>query len=229
MSKYDEKTIKKVQHLRHKGKTYSEIIKIIKFKVPKSTLSEWCKNTKLPPNYQNKINKMNITSLGKARATALAIRFIKKEELLKSLNKTNLPISKKITNINISKIALAMLCLGEASKSIHKHTFSLGSSDYKIITLFINLLKRCFNIKQEKIRCTVQCRADQNQDYLKLYWSQITKLPLSQFYKTLIDPRTVGKPTKNKEYKGVLNVYYWDYKIQLELESLAELIYNQIR
>jgi len=56
----------------------------------------------------------------------------------------------------------------------------------------------------------------------------ITHIPSSQFYKPLIDNRTKGKPTLNKNYMGVLRVDYFDRKIQLELESLAKLIYNQL-
>jgi hypothetical protein len=74
----------------------------------------------------------------------------------------------------------------------------------------------------------VQCRADQNIEELEKFWLDITKIPKKQFYKAQIDPRTVGKPTLNKNYKGVLKVDYFDTRIQLELESLANLVYNQL-
>ena len=82
-------------------------------------------------------------------------------------------------NREIAKIALAMLCLGEASKT--RGSFSLGSTDPRIITLFIELLKKCFTFDLEKIRCTVQCRADQNIELLETYWLNITKIPKKLF------------------------------------------------
>src|SRR5258708_1881185 len=88
-------------------------------------------------------------------------------------------------------------------------------------------MRYCSDAKLEKFRCAVQCRADQNVRELQEYWQNITKIPKENFYKELVDPRTIGKPTKNKDYKGVLRVYYLDKKIQLELESLADLVYNR--
>jgi hypothetical protein len=57
----------------------------------------------------------------------------------------------------------------------------------------------------------------------------VTKVPKKLFYKTQIDPRTIGKPTRKIGYKGVLRVDYFDTKVQLDLESLADLVYNQLQ
>lgn len=122
-----------------------------------------------------------------------------------------------------------MLCLGEASRySTGGGRFSLGSSDPRIIVTLLELLKTCFNIDWKKIGGTVQCRTDQNTANLERYWRKITGIPKSLFYKPLIDPRTRGKPTKKKNYKGVLRIDYFDTKLQLELESLTELVYNNL-
>ena len=203
-----------------------EISTLVNRKIPKSTLTEWCKEISLPSDYLEKINKLNSKNLGKARSIAVAINRIKREELLTTIQQTNLPIAQHIISKEVAKIALAMLCLGEASKSGGSSNFYLGSSNPKIIILFIELLKYCFDFKPEKIRATVQCRSDQDIQKLEKYWQTVTKIPSTQFYKTRIDPRTIGKPTRKAEYKGVLKVDYFNRKIQLELESLSNLIYN---
>jgi hypothetical protein len=166
--------------------------------------------------------------LKEARLIGIEKSKIKRQEFLSGLDKINLKIARLIQNHETAKIALAMLCLGEASKYKPRRSFSLGSSDPRIIIIFLTLLKKCFNFKQIKVRCTVQCRADQNIEELEKFWLDITKIPKKQFYKAQIDPRTVGKPTLNKNYKGVLKVDYFDTRIQLELESLANLVYNQL-
>lgn len=225
--RHSNSIIKEAQRLRSLGKTYGEIRNSLKVRLPKSTLSYWCKNSHLPSNYSERISKLNIDNLNKARLIATEINKIKREEFLKMLNYKNSPVVKEIYNANTGKIALAMLCLGEASKYTSKSSaFSLGSSDPRIIIIFLELLKRCFDFNLEKIRCTVQCRADQNVEELKLFWMETTKIPERLFYKAQIDPRTKGKPTKKKNYKGVLRVDYFDTKVQLELESLANLMYN---
>ena len=155
---------------------------------------------------------------------------IKREHFFQSIQKINAPIAKTVQDIYIGKIALAMLCLGEASKykSGARHAFSLGNSDPRIIIIFLKLLKQCFPFDNNKIRATVQCRADQDTVKLTQFWQEKTKIPIHLFYKPLIDPRTIGKPTKKSNYHGVLRIDYFDTKVQLELESLADLIYNEL-
>jgi len=227
--RYPTNIINKVRSFRSLGKTYGEINNILKLTIPKSTISEWCKNVSLPSEYKERISKLNLTNLSKGRQIAVEINKIKREQFLKEIEKNNIVLSKEIHSKNTAKIALAMLCLGEASKYNRKNRscFSLGNSDPRIIVLFLNLLKFCFTFDINKTRCTVQCRADQNTFELENYWREITNIPKRLFYKTRIDPRTIGKPTKKSYYKGVLKVDYFDTKIQLDLESLANLIYNE--
>ena len=227
MSKYSNEIINKVRELRSLGQTYGEIRSHLNLEIPKSTLSDWCRNVDLPKNYKERIIALNLTNLNKGRLIAKEINKIKREEFFRKLEEINSPISEKLQNPDVSKIALSMLCLGEARKyTPNGGTFSLGSSDPRIVMIFLKLLKRCFNFNLEKVRCTVQCRADQNIKELEKFWLKVTNIPERLFYKARIDPRTVGKPTKNKDYKGVLKVDYFDTKVQLELESLSQLIYN---
>ncbi|MEK7127374.1 MAG: hypothetical protein AAB838_01460, partial [Patescibacteria group bacterium] len=222
--KYPPELVVKIRNLRSKGCTYGEIVSELKIKIPKSSLSWIVRNTPLPASYQKRIDKLNLTNLNYARCVAHEMCAIKREKFFARIKNINLPIAQKIKDKNVAKIALAMLCLGEASKYNPKtrSPFCLGSSDPRIIILFLYLLNKCFEINQNNIRATIQCRADQNTDDLKKYWLKVTGIPERLFYKPLIDPRTVGKPTLKKDYKGVLKITYLRTKEQLELESLAD-------
>lgn len=228
--RYSLQIIEKVKELRRNGKTYGEIKLALNKKIPKSTLSAWCKNIPLPKNYKERISKLNTNNLKKARLVASKVNRTKREEFFQIIKKQNSPIAKKIFSQDIAKIALAMLCLGEASKYNPKThaSFSLGNSNPKIIIMFLKLLKRCFKFDVQKVRCTVQCRADQDINKLENYWQKTTGIPRKLFYKSRIDPRTKGKPTLKSDYKGVLRVDYFDRKVQLELELLADLVYNAL-
>lgn len=227
--RYSSVLIDRIHELRSQGKTYGEIQKAISVAIPKSSLSYMCANVKLPSEYSSRIKALNMLSLGKGRRIAVEINKIRREQFFTMITKRNLPIAKRMSNISIGKIALAMLCLGEASKynpATHA-SFSLGNTDKRIILLFVGLLRQCFPFNLEKVRATVQCRADQDVPALEAYWQQETGIPKRLFYKALIDPRTKGKSTKNPHYRGVLRVDYFDTKVQLELECLADLIYNE--
>ena len=231
MPRYPKQLIKTIQKLRSEGKTYGEIQTILHLRIPKSSLSWQCKNVILPKSYQERINALNTTSLTKGRMIGAEINRLKREHFFQLVQKINTPVAEMVKERLIGKIALAMLCLGEASKYNPKtrRTFYLGNSDPRIIIIFLQLLKECFPFHIEKVRATVQCRADQDTIALKNFWQKTTGIPKHLFYKPLIDPRTKGKPTKKANYHGVLRVDYLDTKVQLELESLSDLIYNELR
>ena len=229
MQHYDKVLIKEAIELRSAGQTYREIRRVLNLDIPKGTLHSWFKDIVLPKHYYRKISKLNIEHLKKARLTAAEVSKIKRQKFLSKLDKINSTTADLIHNHKIAKIALATLCLGEASKYKPGRSFNLGNSDPKIIVIFFALLKICFDFNLEKVRCTVQCRADQNVEELEEFWRGVTGVPKRLFYKTRIDPRTIGKPTKKIDYKGVLRVDYLDTKVQLELESLSDLIYTKFQ
>lgn len=230
INKYDSLLKDKAKLLRSRGKTYPEISIALNRSIPKSTLSGWCKGVNLPSSYYRKLEKLTKVNREKARKKALEVNRKKRMEYLNSLREGNLKIAELVENKDVAKIALAMLCLGEASKySKGCSAFCLGSTDPKIILLFLELLRICFgDFDINKIRCRVQCRADQDIGKLESYWRRITKVPKRLFYKAQIDPRTVGKPTRKKDYKGVLRVDYFNNHAWLDLEALSDLIFDKI-
>jgi len=221
-------TIDKAIKCRMEGKTYQEINEVLGKRIPKATYTYWFKNISIPLENQEKLRVSIDKKLIVARQKAVNSNKVKRGKYLASLDQINSPISKRIDDQEVAKIALAMLCLGEASKSVSSSGFCLGNSDPRIIVLFIKLLKYSFPTDQTKFRFTIQCRADQSTEELEKYWRKVVGIEVGQFYKARIDPRTIGKPTLDKEYKGVLRVDYIDRKIQLELESLANMIYNHV-
>ncbi len=209
--------------LRKRGKTYGEIQKTLNISIPKSTLSNWCGKVPLSSKQQDKIRYLIKKGSEKGRATALVVNKLKRERYIQDVRKRIGHIANKLKNKDISKIALAMLYLGEGSKN-QKGSLMFGNSDPLVINLFLSLLRYCYNIDENKFRCTLQCRADQDVKKLEKFWSRITKISLSQFYKARIDPRTIGKPSKKAEYKGVCRIDYFSGDIFMELKQIINII-----
>lgn len=230
MPRYSIHTIRYIQHLRILGNTYNEIESVVGKKFAKATLSDWCGHLPLSPEFREKVRVLNQKSWLKARKTSQFNRNQRREAYIKQVTKLNIPIAEKIHDPEIAKIALAMLCLGEASKSKDgkARSFCLGNSDPRIIILFLSLLYKLFKVSSDKIRCTVQCRADQDIELLINYWIEKTKIPREQFYKSRVDLRTIGKPTLHKNYMGVLKVDCLQSGIQRDLETLSQMVYNQV-
>ena len=216
----------KARSLRKQGKTYSKITKELGVIIPKSTLSYWCRDVKLPDWYEKKIKKMNLKIAEKGRAIALIVNRAKRERYLKSITDRNKYLAGSLKNKDTAKIAIAMLYLGEGSKT-QKGSLIFGNSSPFIISLFLYLLRYCYDIDEKKFRCTLQCRADQNIKGLEKFWSQITKISLSQFYKARVDSRTIGKPSKKLDYKGVCRIDYFSSDVFLDLMSISKIIYKR--
>lgn len=210
--------------LRAKGQTFAEIQESLGISLPKATLSGWCKDIVLPKWYARKIIELNRKNYEKARVLAWAANKAKRERFLKKLLDNIQSLKKKIKDREVLKMVLATLYLGEGTKWKSHSGLVLGSSDHEIILLYLKLLEICYGMKREKMKCRISYRADQNIRSLEKYWSKITGIPLVNFYKTKPDPRTIGKPTKKKEYKGVCVIMGGGSHIQLELEAIPKLI-----
>jgi len=216
---------KKAIELRKKGKTYSEIQKTLGTRIPKSTLSYWCSKIELPKKHRDRIRELILKNAHDGRAVALIVNRIKREKYLKSVENRNKHLVKTLEDKDIAKIVLAMLYLGEGGK--HQNgSLMLGNSDPFIIRLFLHSLRYCYSIDESKFRCTLMCRADQNTKRLEKFWSEVTNIPLSQFYRARQDARTIGKPTKKKDYKGVCKIDYFSADIYTELMMIPRIIYE---
>lgn len=197
--------------------------KIIGINIPKSTLSDWCGDILLSREQRQRVERLMKRGTERGRATALVVNKLRREKYVKAVRDRISYLADKLKNKDTSKIALAMLYLGEGSKN-QRGALMFGNSDPLVIHLFLSLLRYCYNIDENKFRCTLQCRADQNIKKLEKFWSQVTKIPPPQFYKAKIDPRTIGKPSKKLDYRGVCRIDYFSGDIFMELKQIMAVI-----
>lgn len=209
--------------LRKDGKTYAAIGEELGVRIPKSTLSYWCSNVCFPKRVQEKLRAQNELHLIRARRLALDAKRHKREEYLLSVRKRvrHLPDVLRKSR-DCTKLALAMLYLGEGGKYGAKVTF--GNSDPETVRLFMHLFRASYLLDEKKFRCTLQCRADQDIHELEQFWSEVTDIPHSKFYKAQIDPRTIGRPSRKLNYKGVCRIDYFSADIFNELLMIVNLL-----
>jgi len=213
----------KIIALRKSGKTYTEICKVIGVNISKGTLSDWCGSISLSPKQRQRVERLIKRGTSKGRAVALVVNKLKRERYIQTVRSRINHLHNKLKDRNTAKIALTMLYLGEGSKK-QRGSLMFGNSDPMVIRLFLNLLRCCYDIDENKFRCTLQCRADQNIKRLEKFWSKITDIPLSQFYKARIDPRTIGKPSRKLDYKGVCRIDYFSGDVFMELKQIVNVI-----
>jgi hypothetical protein len=226
--RYPQSARDEVRNLRRRGFTYGEINEQLRANIPKSSLSYICRDIVLSPAQKQRISDLQLKELAVLRQKAL----IKNKELLaariKSYRDKHLSIEIFMESREAKLVALAMLYLGEGAKWQGRRGLMLGSSDPKIIKLYISLLHDCYDVKLSQLKCRIQHRADQDADKLLTFWSEATGIAKTNFYPSYIDQRTVGQKTRKLEYKGVCSVTGGSTQIQLELEQIAGIIFEAV-
>lgn len=223
MKKYSLAFRQKVVGLRKSGKTYSQINQILNMNVPKNTLSSWLREVPLTNAQKNTIENARLDNLEVARKFAVKANRAKRQKYLENIKSEYIWLADSAADRRTALVGLSILYSAEGSKST-KGSVMFGNSDPAIIKLFLNGLRNNFALDEKKFRCTVQCRADQDVKMLEFFWSDITKIPLDKFYKTQIDFRTVGKPSKKLDYRGVCRINYLSSEIDIRMRTIFQLI-----
>lgn len=211
----------KSRKLRAEGYTYSEIKKRLSREIPKSTLSYWCREVKLPSFYDKKLVEINANNREKGRLIALEVNKQKRQRFLDKLKNKNLHLVKNLSQRD-KKLLLAIFYLTEGAKHPTTQYLKFASTNPEIIRFFLFLLRKSFNLDESKFRVEIMCRADQDLESLVNHWQSVTDINKQLFYRPRIDKRTIGKKTRKENYKGVCVIDYFDTSIQLELQLLGE-------
>ena len=202
--------------LRSSGFSLSEISE--KLGVAKSTASIWVKAVILSETAVNRIENLRT----EARQKVLESIRNKHLLLMNQINKRSYDtlLGLDLTNPKTCKILCSLLYWGEGGKTDNHISFI--NSDPKMISAFVTLLRRSFELDESKFRGLVHIHEYHVDIELRSYWSQITKVPMSQFSKSYLKPHT-GKSI-HAGYMGTLKLKYFDVKIAHELKA----IYNTL-
>ena len=214
----------KAAYLRKKGLSLSEIA--VQLNIPKNTIQGWVNTIKLKKKQLERLKQKEIECGKKGLQRAFKINLDKLIKWRQSVEKRT-EAFKNITSRKgeFAKLICGILYLCEGAKYPSSRQLIFGSSDPKMLKIFLDLLRRNFNIDENKFRCRIMLRYDQDGKPLLKYWSNITNIALNKFYRPYKDKRTKGKTTKRKDYKGVCAVQYNSTDLQYELQLIGESIY----
>ena len=115
------------------------------------------------------------------------------------------------TSLTKRELFIAGLALYWAEGSKKQRAVTICNSDPKLIQFIIYWLKSCFNISSDRIRGSIginEIHRDR-EDIVKKYWSEKTRIPLTQFTKTSF------KKVHNKKVYENFHDYYGTFVIKL--------------
>lgn len=213
---YPEELRQEARRLRLEGWSLNEIA--AKLGPPKNTLTLWVRGIKLTREQRARLLEKERVEIGKNRALAAAAnRKARLERIDLQRQKAIAYLSTMTEQRHADHVAAAMLYLAEGAKG--EGAFAFGNSDPRIVRYWMHLLRKNFDIDESKFRIQIMHRADQNEDELRVFWSQITNV--HRHIKGHVDARTIGVPTKRLDYKGVCNISYHDVSLRRYLDALA--------
>ncbi len=220
---YSETTKQKARGFRKLGWSLGEIS--LKMSIPKNTISGWVKNIQLTKEQNARIRKKIIASGAIGRPLATKLLHEKMEKWKEEIRKKARHFEKlPLNSPEIRKLICGILYLCEGAKYPASRFLHFGNSDPKLIYFFINLLRKTYNISEDKLRFSIGYRCDQDFEDLKNFWSNLTGIPISKCLNSKPDVRTKGKLTLKKDYRGICRIVYYDTSLQFELQAIGEAV-----
>lgn len=219
---WSDQTVMEAKRLRGLGASFSEITK--ELGVGKSTLHYWLKGLRLTSGEVRELRKKLGKNMQPAGARASHERKVKrneetKEKVARSLNDLD------VNNKQLTKAIFSMLYWAEGSKGGGSLTFA--NTDPKLCKLYIKLLRYSYNIDEQKIRVRVHVHHYHNISSTFKFWSDLLNVPLSQFGKPYVKPRS--KVRKYREnFAGICFIKYHRTSLKEEVLQNAYQLADKI-
>lgn len=192
--------------LRQKGKSISEISEILK--IPRSTVSIWCRNIKLGQKQIERLAKRQLSGSYKGRMNFLervrGRRVLETQKLRKQGMREVGIISKR--DLFIAGVAMY---LSEGSTSESNEEVSFTNSDFRTVLFMIKWYQEICGISKDRLIIQIRINKMHKDRVLEIenYWSKIINVPLNQFTKTILIKSKIKKVyPKNNLYYGTVRV-----------------------
>jgi hypothetical protein len=102
------------------------------------------------------------------------------------------------------------------------------SSDSVLIKIFIKFLREVLKIEERKLRGRLQIHEDNDEEKAKIYWSNLTGIPILQFQKSIIKSCMKQKFHYNKLEHGTFILRYGSKEKYDELIQMIDKLKKNI-
>lgn len=193
--------VQKARNLRKKGISAAEIAR--RLRVGDTTVLRWCSD---------------ISSINPYHLNAKRLRDKAKQRGIESVG--GFAITKKS-----AKILTSLFYWCEGAKYPSNNFIAFTNSDVSLVKTFLGLFRLGFQPEEGKLRASLQLHTIHDKKKEISFWSDILKIPETQFYKP-----TITKPTKNMKrrgYRGTCTIRYYDIYLLLEISGIFNEFANK--
>ena len=207
----------KAIYLRRSGFLYSEIA--TELNISKSTAHLWTSKIDLNEveirNLQDRllgVKRNHVKNLVKANA-------LRQKQLDLSIESSaRKVVSKARLNSEHTKLLAAIMFWCEGGKDT-RSGIRFMNSDPVMVKAFLSLLRNSFELEEARFKALVHLHSYHNPRRQLIFWSKVTGIPRTQFYKPYLKLNS-GK-NKRENYPGCISVRYSDSS----LGKLLKMIY----
>lgn len=214
------KTIEKQKALalRRKGISIKEIARIVG--VSKASISVWVRNIIL--------NKKQLSALKAKGFSSEVIEKRRHKRLENEQVKRNAIATlaqKDIKNISTRDLRIIGLCLywGEGGKT-HQGSARISNSDPAVIKVMMRFFREICMVEEKKFRGHIHIHSHLGTLEAEKYWSGISGIPRTQFFKTYTKPSIASKNKKDSLPYGTFDIYVCNTKLFLQIIAQIEKI-----
>lgn len=204
--------------LRRKGESIKDITK--KLSVAKSSVSVWVRDVQLTKSQLTKLSTKGVSKqlIEKRRSKRLFNEQIKRDQAMSLAGED-------IKRISKHELRLIGLCLywGEGGKT-HQGVARISNSDHDVIKVMMRFFREVCLVEEKKFRGHIHTYSHLNSKKAELYWSSVSGIPQSQFYKTYIKQSIVSKGKRDKLPYGTFDIYVCNTKLFLKIMGQIEKI-----
>lgn len=200
----------KARELRKEGKSINQIVKETGFS--KASVSVWVRDIILTEKQKNKISEKgrSFESIEKRRISRLFNEKRKRQIIIDKARKDIFSVSKKDL-----KLIGIVLYLGGGRKT--GGAVSLANSDPFIIKIMMRFFREMCSVPESKFRGHIHTFAHADIAKTETYWSEITGIPKSQFFKTYIKPSSSSLQKRQTLPFGTFDICVCDTKLFLTI------------
>ena len=214
--KYTEK--KKALVLRKRGESLKSIAS--QLGVSKSSVSTWVRDVPLSMEQLKFLGQKGFTSeaIEKRRMTRNANEKTKRDKVM-------LEGARNIRALSKNDLRIVGLCLywGEGGKTI-RGMARISNSDPAVIKVMMRFFREVCLVEEKKFRGSIHIHSHLESHKAEKYWSTISGIPQSQFYKTYAIPSIASKGKRDTLPYGTFDIYVCSTKLFLEIIGQIEKI-----
>lgn len=208
----------KARELRRAGYSINQIVK--EAGLSKASVSVWVRDIELTSKQRKGLSERgrSVDSVEKRRVSRLSNEYSKRRRVIDEAKKD-------YTNISPNELKLigVILYLGEGSKT-KKGVVAVANSDPAIIKIVARFLREICKVPEDKFRGQIHTFAHANIEETEKYWSNITGIPVNQFYKTYVKPSAASLQKRKTLPFGTFDISVNDTKLLLKILGWIERI-----